>query len=102
MSPLPHHRHAYTSHVLGSPGVIPTRPPHGSNHRVAQNLSQTGTGTQNILAVRTTAVYPAKATAVRSPPTLVTTRKGSPPVYRIKAFPYRQLWLYGKSSVRWH
>src|SRR3954463_6863784 len=42
--PLPHHRHAYTSHVLGSPGVIPTLPSHGSNHRVAQNLSQTGTG----------------------------------------------------------
>src|SRR3954462_42727 len=44
MSPLPHHRHTYTSHVLGSPGVIPTLPSHGSNHRVAQNLSQTGTG----------------------------------------------------------
>src|SRR3954463_10834135 len=44
MSPLPHHRHTYTSHVLGSPGVIPTLPPHGYNHRVAQNLSQTGTG----------------------------------------------------------
>src|SRR4051812_28382298 len=43
MSPLPHHRHTYTSHVLGSPGVIPTLPPHGSNRRVAQNLSQTGT-----------------------------------------------------------
>src|SRR3954463_13186310 len=42
--PLPHHRHAYTSHVLGSPDVIPTLPSHGSNHRVAQNLSQTGTG----------------------------------------------------------
>src|SRR3954463_1175693 len=42
--PLPHHRHTYTSHVLDSPGVIPTLPSHGSNHRVAQNLSQTGTG----------------------------------------------------------
>src|SRR3954470_22645746 len=57
---------------------------------------------QNILAVKTTAVYPAKATAARSLPTLVNTHKRSPPVYRIKAFPYRKLWLHEKSSVRWH
>src|SRR3954453_8878938 len=40
--PLPHHRHAYTSHVLGSPGVIPTQPSHGSNHRVAQTCPKRG------------------------------------------------------------
>src|SRR3954471_10571579 len=28
----------------GYPGVLLTLPSHGSNHRVAQNLSQTGTG----------------------------------------------------------
>src|SRR4051812_1810930 len=54
------------------------------------------------LAVRATAVYPAKATAARSPPTLVTTRKGSPPAFRIKACPYRRLWLHEKSSILWH
>src|ERR1043165_1546474 len=32
---------------LGWPGVFLTLPSHGSNHRVAQHLSQTGTGSQN-------------------------------------------------------
>src|SRR3954469_4627980 len=43
-----------------------------------------------------------KETAARSLPSLGNTRKRSPPAYRIKAFPYRQLWLHEKSSVRWH
>src|ERR1043165_7061389 len=102
MSPLPHHRHTYTSHVLGSPGVIPTLPPHGSNHRVAQNLSQTGTAPKTYWLSRLPPFTRPKANAARSLPSLVNTRKRSPPAYRIKACPYRQLWLHEKSSVRWH
>src|SRR3954469_18704736 len=49
---------------------------------------------QNILAVKATAVYPAKPTATRSLPILVNTHKERPPVDRIKACPYRQLWLH--------
>src|SRR4051812_10711603 len=100
MSPLPHHRHTYTNHVLGSPGVIPTLPPHGSNHHVAQNLYQTGTGPKHT-GCQDYRRHLIRVTAARSLPTLVNTCKRSPPVYRIKACPYKQLWLYGKSSVRW-
>src|SRR4051812_6437284 len=101
-APLPSHRHTCTSHALGSP--VSSR----HDHRMAPTIAwpktcpKRGRVPKTKLAIRTTAVFPAKATAARSPPTLVTTRKGSPSVYRIKACPYRQLWLYGKSSVRWH
>src|ERR1041384_2383747 len=101
-APLPSHRHAYTSHALGSP--VSSR----HDHRMAPTIAWPNTcpkrGRVPItkLAVRTTAVYPAKATSARSPPTLVTTRKGNPLAYRIKARPYRQLWLHEKSSVPWH
>src|SRR3954463_6278236 len=101
-APLPPHRHAYTSQVLGSP--VSSR----HDHRMAPTIAwpktcpKRGRVPITKLAVKATAVYPAKATAARSPPTLVKTRKESPPVDRIKACPYRQLWLHEKSSVRWH
>src|SRR4051812_40128073 len=90
MSPLPHHRHAYTSHVLGSPGVIPTLPPHGSNHRVAQNLSQTGTGPKHT-GCQDYRRHLIRVNATRSLPTLVHACKRSPPVYRIKACPIQAI-----------
>src|ERR1043165_35740 len=99
MSPLPHHRHAFTSHALCSP--VSSR----HCHRMAPTIAWPNTCRKRgrvpitILAVKATAVYPAKATAVHSPPTLVNTHKERPPVDRIKVGPYRKLWLHEKSSV---
>src|ERR1041384_1038216 len=84
--PLPHHRHTYTSHVLGSP--VSSRHYHRMAPTIAWNETCPKRGrAQNILAVKATAVYPAKATATRNLPTLVNTRKRRPPVDRIKACP---------------
>src|SRR3954467_11485664 len=77
-APLPSHRHAYTSHVLGSPVSF------RHDHRMAPTIAwpktcpKRGRAPKTKLTISTTAVYPAKETAARSPPTLVTTRKGSP------------------------
>src|ERR1041384_7109047 len=51
------------------------------------NLSQTGTGPKHNWLSRLPPFARPKATAARSLPTLVNTRKRSPPIYRIKAFP---------------
>src|ERR1041384_6286912 len=101
VSPLPHHRYAYTSHVLGSP--VSSR----HDHRTAPTVAWPKTCPKRGRRPKHTGCqdyrhHLIRVTAARSLPTLVNARKRSPPVYRIKAFPYRQLWLYGKSSVRWH
>src|SRR3954470_24107192 len=67
-APLPSHRHTYTSHALGSP--VSSR----HDHRMAPTIAwpktcpKWGRVPKTKLAVRTTAVYPAKATAARSLP----------------------------------
>src|ERR1043165_6009964 len=91
----------FASHVLGSP--VSSRHCHRMAPTIAWHKTCPKRGrAQNILAVKATAVYSAKATAARSPPTLVNTRKRRPSVDRIKACPYKQMWLHEKSSVRWH
>src|ERR1043165_9270558 len=91
----------FASHVLGSP--VSSRHYHRMAPTIAWHKTCPKRGrAQNILAVKATAVYPAKATAARSPPTLVNTRKRSPPVYRIKACPSGNCGCTKRSSVRWH
>src|ERR1044071_7858761 len=91
----------FASHVLGRP--VSSRHYHRMAPTIAWHKTCPKRGpAKNILAVKATAVHPAKATAARSPPTLVNTHKELPPVDRIKACPHRQLWLHEKISVRWH
>src|SRR3954470_4147364 len=76
----------FASHVLGSP--VSSRHYHRMAPTIAWHKTCPKRGRdQNILAVKATAVYLAKATAARSPPTLVNTRKRRPPIDRIKACP---------------
>src|SRR3954465_6727696 len=93
-APLPSHRHAFTSHALGSP--VSSRHCHRMAPTIAwpKTCPKRGRGPKTILAVKATAVYPAKATAARRLPSLVNTHKERPPVDRIKACPYKQLWLH--------
>src|SRR3954462_15824775 len=81
MSPLPHHRHTYTSHVLGSP--VSSR----HDHRTAPTVAWPKTCPKRGRRPKHTGYQDSRGhlitvTATCSLPTLVHARKRSPPVYR--------------------
>ena len=101
-APLPSHRHTYTSHALGSP--VSSR----HDHRMAPTIAWPKTCPKRGRVPKHNTGYQdyrrhlIRVTAARSLPTLVNTRKRSPPVYRIKACPSGKCGCTGKGSVRWH
>src|SRR4051812_6272924 len=84
---LPHHRHAYTSHVLGNP--VSSR----HDHRMAPTIAWPKTCPKRGRVPITKTSYQdyrrylIRVTVARSLPTLVNTRKRRPLAYRIKACP---------------